>query len=250
MLLKPYGDTMNDGPVQLSFTLPVADSARAREAARLLVLKLGFQKCQIVSSSPIGEEFTMFIAYGRTDIGVDTDEVDIEESVSDDCMDFDGINEFIRKHIGRPIVVVGACTGSDAHTIGIDAVMNMKGCNHHYGLERYPMIEAHNLGAQVPNEKLIEFAVDADADAILISQIVTQKDVHIENMTRFVELLVAKNLRERFIIITGGPRITHKLAVELGFDAGFGRGAYAEHVATFVVRRMTDGRSVKFGRER
>ena len=43
---------------------------------------------------------------------------------------------------------------------GIDAIMNMKGYNHHYGLERYRMIEAHNLGAQVPNERLIEFVPD------------------------------------------------------------------------------------------
>ncbi|MCK7486285.1 MAG: hypothetical protein MZU97_12570 [Bacillus subtilis] len=54
--------------------------------------------------------------------------------------------------------VVGACTGFDAHTVGIDAIMNMKGYNHHYGLERYSELEAYNLGAQVPNEKLIEFA--------------------------------------------------------------------------------------------
>ncbi len=44
----------------------------------------------------------------------------------------------IREKLGRKIVVVGACTGFDAHTVGIDAIMNMKGYNHHFGLERYP----------------------------------------------------------------------------------------------------------------
>jgi hypothetical protein len=28
--------------------------------------------------------------------------------------------------------------------------------------------------------------------------------------------------------------------VELGFDAGFGQGTYAEHVATFVIDRMVE----------
>ncbi|MBQ1805489.1 MAG: hypothetical protein II010_06255, partial [Oscillospiraceae bacterium] len=35
-MLKPYGDTMNDGKVQLSFTLPVPNNDRGTEAARLL----------------------------------------------------------------------------------------------------------------------------------------------------------------------------------------------------------------------
>ncbi len=240
MLVKPYGDTMNDGAVQLSFTLPVPDSPKAREAARQLVLHLGFKSCQIVDASPIGSDFTMFIAYGRTDMAIDLDLVDAGEDACGEAMDFDEVNEFIERHIGRRIVVVGACTGSDAHTIGIDAIMNMKGCNHHYGLERYPMVEAHNLGAQVRNEDLIAAAVERNADAILISQIVTQKDVHIRNLTEFVTLLREKGLRDRFIIVVGGPGIDHKLALELGFDAGFGRGAYAEHVATFVAKRMAE----------
>lgn len=33
----------------------------------------------------------------------------------------DETNEFIKEHIGRKIIVVGASTGTDAHTVGIDA---------------------------------------------------------------------------------------------------------------------------------
>ncbi|HOD31858.1 MAG TPA: hypothetical protein PKO12_00120, partial [Holophaga sp.] len=78
------------------------------------------------------------------------------------------------------------------------------------------------------------------ADAILVSQIVTQKDVHVQNMTEFIELLQARGLRERFIVCAGGSRISNKLAVELGFDAGFGQGTYAEHVATFIIDRLAE----------
>jgi beta-lysine 5,6-aminomutase beta subunit len=59
-------------------------------------------------------------------------------------------------------------------------------------------------------------------------------------MTEFTELLEAKGERGRFICVAGGPRVTNKLAVELGFDVGFGRGSYANDVATFIVRRLAD----------
>ncbi len=35
--VKPYGDTMNDGKIQLSFTLPVPIGAEAEEAAGRVV---------------------------------------------------------------------------------------------------------------------------------------------------------------------------------------------------------------------
>ena len=134
--------------------------------------------------------------------------------------------------------MVGASTGTDAHTVGIDAIMNRKGFAGHYGLERFEMIEAYNLGAQVPNEEFIRKAVELNADVLLISQTVTQKDVHIENLTELIELLEAEGLRSRFIVACGGARITHELAKELGYDAGFGPKKYAEDVATFAVTEM------------
>lgn len=242
MMIKPYGDTLNDGAVQLSFTLPVENSAKAREAARLYVRKLGFEECEIVHSSKLSDDFTFFVAYGKTSIAIDYDLVQVHEV--EKTMDFYQVNDFIREHIGRKIVVVGACTGSDAHTVGIDAIMNMKGYEQHYGLERYPMIEAFNLGAQVENEALLEFAKKNNADALLVSQVVTQKEVHIENLTNLIELLEAEGLRSKIVVVVGGPRIGNKLALELGFDGGFGRGTYPENVASFIAGKMVE-RGVK-----
>lgn len=239
-VIRPYGDTMDDGKVQLSFTLPVPDGAKGREAARKLVLSWGFKDCEVVHSTALAPDFSMYVAYGKTESSIDYDSVVADEASSDASMDMDGVNEFIRQNIGRKVVIVGACTGFDAHTVGIDAIMNMKGYNHHYGLERYSELEAHNLGAQVPNEKLIDYALKVNADAILVSQVVTQKDSHILNMTEFIELLEAKGIRDRFICIAGGPRIGNKLAVEIGFDVGFGRGAYADDVASFVVKKLAE----------
>jgi beta-lysine 5,6-aminomutase beta subunit len=240
-VVRPYGDTLDDGKVQLSFTLPVPEGPRGREAARQCVLGWGFRDCEVVHSAALSDDFSFYVAYAVTDRGVDFDQVRADEAqLEAEAMTMDEVNDFIRAQIGRKVVVVGACTGFDAHTVGIDAIMNMKGYNHRYGLERYPMIEAHNLGAQVPNERLIEYAERVGADAILVSQVVTQKDVHVRNMTELIELLEAKGERGRFICVAGGPRITNKLAVELGFDVGFGRGAYANDVATFIVRRMVE----------
>jgi len=240
-IVRPYGDTLDDGRVQLSFTLPVPDGPRGRETARLSVLGWGFRECEIVHSCAIADHFSFYVAYAVTDKAVDFDQVSADEVQEiTESMTMDEVNDYIRAHIGRKVVVVGACTGFDAHTVGIDAIMNMKGYNHRFGLERYAMIDAHNLGAQVPNERLIQYAEKVDADAILVSQVVTQRDVHIHNMTEFIELLEASGQRGRFICVAGGPRIGNKVAVELGFDVGFGRGAYANDVATFIAKRLVE----------
>jgi len=122
--------------------------------------------------------------------------------------------------------------------------MNMKGFAGHFGLERYDGIEAYNLGSQVPNEEMVAKAIELNADAILVSQVVTQKDVHIPNLTELVELLEAEGLRDKVVLTCGGPRISHELAKELGYDAGFGPGSYAEDVATFVVTEMVNRKLV------
>ena len=242
MYIRSYGDTLDDGAVQLSFTLPVPVGPRGSEAARQYVEKLGFKQVEIVHSMPLADGFSLYVAYGKTEICIDYNCVQVEEATREKLYTMQESCQLIRERIGRKIVIVGACTGFDAHTVGIDAILNMKGYRGNYGLERYAEIETHNLGAQVPNEKLIDYATRVKADAILISQIVTQKDVHIQNLTEFIELLQSKGLRESFIICIGGSRINNKLAVELGFDAGFGQGTHAGHVATFVIDRIIEKR--------
>ena len=236
MMIRPYGDTLNDGKVQVSFTLPVDVSPKATEAAAVYMKKLGFEECEITHTQELSKGFTFFVAYGSSSISIDFDKIIVDEV--EKGMDFYEVNDYIKEDIKRKLVIVGACTGTDAHTVGIDAIMNMKGYDHHYGLERYPMIDAHNLGAQVENEEFIEYAKKVNADAILISQIVTQKEVHVHNMTNLIELLEAEGLRNKLIVIVGGPRISNRLALELGFDAGFGRGTYPDDVASYVAKKL------------
>ena len=62
--LKPYGDTMNDGKVQLSFTLPVSDSEVSVEAARQLALKMGLVEPIVTYHAPLDKSFSFFVVYG------------------------------------------------------------------------------------------------------------------------------------------------------------------------------------------
>ncbi len=235
--IRPYGDTMGDGAVQLSFTLPLKNDSVGTQAAKQLALKMGFREASVVHNVDIGNGFTFFVVYGKTDLFVDASTIEPVE-VKSDVWSRSRCSEEIQAAFGRPIVVVGACIGEDAHTVGIDAIMNMKGYAGHYGLERYDAIEAYNLGAQVPPEELLAKAVELNADAILVSQVVTQKEIHLRNFTKMAELTEVEGIRDRVVLIAGGPRVDNGIAVELGYDAGFGRGSFAEDVASFVIQNM------------
>ncbi len=236
--VKPYGDTLNDGMVQLSFTLPVTYGDEAKEGARRLAMEMGLEEPNVTYYHDLGVGYTYFVVYGKCTHTVDYTKIEVPK-VEGIVMSKEEVEEYIKENIKREVVIVGACTGTDAHTVGIDAIMDMKGFAGHFGLERYEGVKAVNMGSQVPNEELVVKAIELDADAILVSQVVTQKDVHIPNLTELVELLEAEGIRDEIILVCGGPRISHELAQELGYDAGFTTGSYAEDVASFIVTDLT-----------
>ena len=235
--LKPYGDTMNDGKVQLSFTLPVPNNDRGTEAARALSRQMGISEPNVACARSLDKDFTFYVVYGSCSHSVDYTKIRVQ-AIEDAAMEMDEVDDFIRENIGRKIVVIGASTGTDAHTVGIDAIMNRKGFAGHYGLERYEMIEALNMGSQVTNEEFLAKAEELHADVLLVSQTVTQKNIHIQNLTELIEMAEAEGIRSKCIMCCGGARITHELAKELGYDAGFGPGKFANDVATFCVKEM------------
>jgi beta-lysine 5,6-aminomutase beta subunit len=242
--ILPYGDTLGDGKVQLSFTIPMPMSPEARECARQLAANMKLEDISVVHSEDLSRGFSFHVIYGRMTAAVDASRITVPK-VSTPVMSYYQVNEYISAHFPRPIRVVGACTGSDAHTVGLDAIMNMKGYAGEYGLERYAGFETWNMGSQVQNEDLIARAVEVDADAILVSQVVTQKDIHVKNLTNLVELLEAEGLRERFLLVVGGPRVGHELALEIGFDAGFGPGTLPPDVASYIAQTLAEKRGVK-----
>lgn len=231
--IMAYGDALNDGWMQLSFTLPVTKGELAKQAAIQLAGKMGLEDVGVVFMQELDPRFTFFIIYGRCQHTIDLSTIKVVEAQVE-RMDYYQINAYIEEKIGRKIIAVGACTGSDAHTVGIDAILNMKGYAGEYGLERYPWFEVYNMGSQVPNEELVAKAIELNADVILVSQIVTQKNIHIDNLTELADLLEAEEIRDKVVLIVGGPRISHKLAVELGYDAGFGPGTLPADVGSFA----------------
>lgn len=237
MQIRPYGDTANDGVVQLSFTLPLPLNARAREVARRYAMLMGISNPLVAHAESIDNAFTFFVIYGACSYTIDPEQIHVDELAHDE-LDFYEINELIEKRLGRRLTVVGAAIESDAHTVGIDAIFNAKGFAGNYGLERFPAFRALNLGAQVSCEALLRRAAEEHADAILVSQVVTQKNVHIHNLTKLVELAEAEGVRDRYLFIVGGPRISHAFAKELGYDAGFGPGSNATIVASYIVQEL------------
>jgi beta-lysine 5,6-aminomutase beta subunit len=235
--VRPYADHLDDGLVQMSFTLPVPYSLAARRAALELAAKMGFTEPEVVHYEQLTDGYTYFVMFGKC-----TQTVDFEalqgEGFDIEYMNEDEIEAFVAEHLGRKIVVVGASTGSDTHSVGIDAMLNLKGYHGHHGLEGYRSFETYNLGSQVPNSVLLAKAMEVGADAVLVSQTVTQQNLHVHNLTELVEMVEAEGVRGRMILACGGPRVSNELAKELGYDAGFSKGTEPQHLATFIAREL------------
>ena len=237
--IRPYGDRKDDGAIQLSFVLPVPASEKAKEAAAQLAKKLGLSHVLVASMEKAGEGYSFFVVYGRTNVQLDFASIEVPV-VAHRKHPFDELNDVIERDIGRKIVVVGACIGTDSHTTGIDAIMNMKGFAGDYGLERYRMFRAINLGSQVEPAALVAKAKEVVADAVLVSKVVTQREVHKEDARALIESAKAAQIFEKTMWLFGGPRVDHKTALELGFDAGFGPGTKPSDVANYIYYRLLE----------
>ena len=81
-----------------------------------------------------GPHHSYFVAYGQSRHVVDASRIEVHEAEIPE-LDKPQIEARAAEKLGRKIVVVGACTGSDAHTVGIDAILNVKGYAGEKGLE-------------------------------------------------------------------------------------------------------------------
>lgn len=239
-IVRPYGDTTGDGMVQLSFTLPLPHDKRSEGAAVRMAMAMGIEPALLVHAKAIGPDFTFFVVYGPVKHLVDISAIDIVEREYE-LLSSKEVNAAVKKHLRRKLVVVGGCIGTDAHTVGIDAILNIKGFAGEKGLEYYRELSVHNLGAQLAIPELVEAARELKADAVLVSQVVTQKDAHIHNTTA-----MSAAFREAFPagkvphLIVGGPRFEEGSAGVLGVDRIFGRGTTPGEVASYLVHALVD----------
>ncbi|MGV1007888.1 MAG: OAM dimerization domain-containing protein [Dermatophilaceae bacterium] len=237
-IVRPYGDTTGDGMMQVSFTLPLAHDKRAEAVALALARKMGLDPALLVHAKAVGPHHTFFVVYGSSTHLVDMSEVVVQEREYP-LLTPKEVNHAIRNRLRRKLVVVGACIGTDAHTVGIDAILNVKGFAGEKGLEYYREISVLNLGAQVSVPQLVAAAHDEHADAVLVSQVVTQRDAHIHNTTR-----MSAAFREAYpagavpLLVVGGPRFEDGTAARLGVDRIFGRGTTPGEVASYLTHAL------------
>ena len=109
----------------------------------------------------------------------------------------------------------------------------------HGGVEGFG-IKYHYLGTSVPIEKLVDAAIEANADAILCSTIISHNDIHYQNMKKLHDTCVEKGIRDKVILVGGGTQVTNEDAVKAGVDAGFGRGSHGIDVASFLVKKRRE----------
>ena len=147
-ILRPYGDTTGDGMVQMSSRCRCRTprSPRARRPSwptrwastrRWWCTPSRWARTSRSSSSTAGCNHL-----------VDADKVEVVER-DYPLLTPKEVNAAIKRALRRRLVVVGACIGTDAHTVGIDAILNIKGFAGEKGLEYYREIKVVNLGAQV-----------------------------------------------------------------------------------------------------
>lgn len=204
--------------------------------------KHGYVEPRVIFKERLTGEHTHYRLFAVSPLSIDLKDLPAEPDPQ--WMDKDVIED-LAGSFGRPLVIVAASTGTDTHTMGIDAICNLKGWNGEQGLEAYKCFEVHNLGSQVQNADLVAAAERLEADAVLVSATVTQQDLHVFNLRQLARMVADRGAHEgvQALCIVGGadPKVQQE-ARALGFDAGFGKGTYPNHVATTIVRMMCERR--------
>lgn len=229
-LLKPEVEWKADGIVCTTLFLP-CDERTAEFAAVKCGEKMGLEEVTVVHKQCLHpSEGTVVEIKGRVKFDINTDELVIPEKIP--VLSDEEIREAINE---KPMFVVAATVGQDEHSVGLKETLDIK----HGGIERFG-IKYLYLGTSCPVDKLVDAAIETNADAILASTIITHDDVHIKNMKKLNELCIEKGIRDRIILCCGGTQVTNEIAVEAGMDAGFGRGSHGNDVASFLVKKRRE----------
>jgi D-ornithine 4,5-aminomutase subunit beta len=229
-ILRPEVEHAGDGVVCLTLFVPARRDV-AEAAALDMARRLGLRGAQVIHGRTLHPaEGSVFEVKGVVDLPTRSDQLVVPERV--EPLSHAAIETYVRP---RRLRVVAATVGDDEHSVGLQEILDIK----HGGLERYGF-ECHSLGTSVPVERVLDVAEELDADAVLISTILTHGDVHLRNMERLHDLAVERGIRDRLLLVAGGTQLTDEVARACGMDAGFGRGADGHVVASFLVRRFLE----------
>ncbi|MFW6360398.1 MAG: D-ornithine 4,5-aminomutase subunit OraE, partial [Spirochaetota bacterium] len=228
--IKPEMEWQGDGIVLLTLFLPT-EKRTAEFTAIEIGRRMGLEDVEVIHSEIMQPaEGTRIELKGRFNQVIDTAQLEIPPAP--EVLSEDEIRAEVKE---KPLKVVAGTVGNDEHSVGLREILDIK----HGGLEGFG-IQCHYLGTSVPLEKLVDAAIEIEADAILASTIISHYDIHYQHMKRLHELCVEKGIRERIILVSGGTQVSPELAVEQGVDAGFGRGTKGIHVATFLVKKRRE----------
>ena len=224
-LLRPEVQWEGDGIVAMTVFFPT-DVRTAEFAAIAMAQKLGLEDVEAINRQVMHpSEGSLIEVKGRVPFAIDPKTLVIPEVVK--TISPDEIREYVKEH---KLKVVAATVGEDEHSVGLREIIDIK----HGGVEAYGIM-ANYLGTSVPVEKLVDAAIEIDADAILASMIISHGEIHRINMRRIDQLLREKGIRDKVIFFCGGTQVTAEIAREEGADNGFGRGSKGIHVASALV---------------
>ena len=222
--IKPEMEWCGDGTILLTMMIP-AEPRTAEAVALEIGRKLGLEE-PVVNSKEVMQmaEGTRVEMKGKVTFDVDPSTLEIppEPHHLDDATLYKEFEE-------HPMVVVCGTVGEDEHSVGLREIINIK----HGGIEKWG-IKVNYLGTSVPVEKLVDAAIELNADAILASTIISHDNIHYKNMKRINDLAIEKGIRDKVIIAAGGTQVIPEDAVKTGIDAGFGRDSHGIDVATFL----------------
>ncbi len=237
-IIRPYGDTTGDGMVQLSFTLPVPHDKRAEGAALQLRAEDGPRPGPHRPRQGDGPGLHLLR----------------------------GLRERPpprrprrrpRRRARVPAPVSQGCERGDQADAAPPA--RRRRCLHRHrrahrrhrrdpqhqgvrgekGLEYYPR-SRWSTSAPRCSSRTSSRARRRRRDAVLVSQVVTQKDAHIHNTMQ-----MSAAFREAYpagtvpILVAGGPRFEEGSEARLGVDRIFGRGTKPSEVASYLVHEMS-----------
>ena len=236
-IVRPYGDTTGDGMVQTSFTLPVPPVRRPRAPRCSWPTRWASSprwSCTATPSTAATRSSSSTAACGTWSTSTPSS----SRSAPTRCCRPSEINGAIRSRLNRKMVVLGACIGTDAHTVGIDAILNVKGFAGEKGLEYLPRdgrdesrrpgdgARARRPGPGRPRRRRPRVPGG-----------------HPEGRAPAQHPRAGRRLPRgdggvRPLLVVGGPRFDPAMAADLGVDKVFGRGTTPGEVASYLIHAL------------
>lgn len=167
--MKPYGHHLEDGIVQVCFTLPVEPSPQAQKAATAYAEKMGLRDCRVVWMEAIGSQFTYFIIYGSATYTLDWNQVLMSEKAPSSLAErTEDIDLQFRQQLGRRITLLACTSESSERAVEFEALLSMQGVVGEVGLEGYSTFQVQRYREIKGVDDLIAKAVEIKADALLV----------------------------------------------------------------------------------